>query len=311
MRRYVRVMLGPKSNFANECFAGGFIAAGFIFGLDLTGKLPDEWRAFNTAYIPVCLEQNPGKTKVAAGLNCGALWTICKGLNIGDMVLCPDGQGSYHVGEISGDYVYAPDTQLPHHRPVKWLDRIIARSSMSEQLARSSGSASTVSDVTKHAAEIEQLIGHVPQPASVVATDPEIEDPVAFAMEKHLEDFLVANWASTVLSKDFDIFQEDGELVGQQYLTDVGPIDILATSKDKKRFLVVELKRGRASDVVVGQLLRYMGYIKEQVAEPGQSVEGVIVALDSDPKLRYALAAMPNVSFYRYQVSFKLVLGDK
>lgn len=86
-----------------------------------------------------------------------------------------------------------------------------------------------------------------------------------------------------------------------------GPIDILAVSRDGKHLLVIELKRGRATDDVVGQTLRYMGYVKEQIAEPDQTVEGMIIALEDDQKLRWALAAVPNVSFYRYQVSFKLV----
>jgi restriction system protein len=144
-------------------------------------------------------------------------------------------------------------------------------------------------------------------PATVVATDPVIEDPLAFAMEKHLEDFLVGNWGQTELSREFAIYEEDGEAVGQQYATDAGPIDILAVSRDRMRLLVVELKRGRASDVVVGQTLRYMGYVKEQIAEPGQTVEGAIIALEDDRKLRWALAAVPNIRFYRYQVSFRLV----
>lgn len=126
-------------------------------------------------------------------------------------------------------------------------------------------------------------------------------------MEKHLEDFLVANWDQTDLSKDFLIYEEEGEPVGRQYSTEVGPIDVLAISKDKKRLLVIELKRGKASDVVVGQTLRYMGFVKDQIAEPNQSVEGVIIALEDDPKLRWALMAVPGISFYRYQVSFKLV----
>ena len=142
---------------------------------------------------------------------------------------------------------------------------------------------------------------------NIVATNPVVEDPVAFAMEKHLEDFLVKNWAQTELAQHFKIYEEDGELVGQQYATDAGPIDILAVSKDGQRLLVVELKRGRASDVVVGQILRYMGYVKEQIAEPHQTVEGAIIALDDDQKLRWALLAVPNISFYRYQVSFKLI----
>ena len=83
-----------------------------------------------------------------------------------------------------------------------------------------------------------------------------MEDASAFALEKHLEDFLVENWSQTELGKEFDIFEEEGERVGQQYPTDTGPLDILAVSKDKKRLLVVELKKGRASDAVVGQALR-------------------------------------------------------
>ena len=97
--------------------------------------------------------------------------------------------------------------------------------------------------------------------------------------------------------------------MGQQYGTDAGPIDILAVSKDGQRLLVVELKRGRASDVVVGQVLRYMGYIKEEIAEPDQTVEGVIIAHEVDQKLRWALASVPSITFYRYQISFKLVKG--
>ena len=31
--------------------------------------------------------------------------------------------------------------------------------------------------------------------------------------EKHLEDFLVANWSQTELAAEYDIFEEEGELV--------------------------------------------------------------------------------------------------
>ena len=41
-------------------------------------------------------------------------------------------------------------------------------------------------------------------------------------MEQHLEDFLVQNWAQTELGKEYDVYSEEGERVGQQYLTDTG-----------------------------------------------------------------------------------------
>jgi len=177
---------------------------------------------------------------------------------------------------------------------------------MSDALRNSAGSIGTVSDVSGYREEIEKLIGGGSVP-SIVSTDPTIEDPATFALEKHLEDFLVQNWAQTDLGKEYDIFEEDGEKVGQQYQTDTGPIDVLAIRKDKKELLVLELKKGRASDVVVGQVLRYMGYALQELAEQGQTVKGVIIALEDDQRLRRALAATQNIAFYRYQVSFKLL----
>jgi len=296
-------MLGKKSVYAAQCFAENFIGAGFGIEEDLTGKLPDEWRQFNKMFIPVYIDLHPGKSKVSAGLACGFLWTVAKGIMKGDIVLCPDGEGSYRVGEVTGDYYYTSGGILPHRRPVQWFSYTIDRASMSEPLKNSAGSIGTISNISSYRDELEKLIGGVPV---IVATDPTVEDPAAFALEKHLEDFLVQNWKHTGLGKKYDIYDEEGELVGQQYPTDTGPIDILAIRKDKKELLVIELKKGRASDVVVGQVLRYMGFVLQELAENDQAVKGVIIALDDDQRIRRALAATSNIDFYRYQISFNL-----
>ena len=162
-----------------------------------------------------------------------------------------------------------------------------------------------MSDISKYAEEIERLIAGN-SPPTLISTDQTVEDPAIFALEKQLEDFLVQNWKQTELGKNYDIYEEDGELVGQQYQSDTGPIDILSISKDKKELLVVELKKGRASDSVVGQIQRYMGYVQEELAEEGQEVKGVIIALEDDLKIRRALSVTRNIEFYRYQVSFRL-----
>jgi len=96
-------------------------------------------------------------------------------------------------------------------------------------------------------------------------------------------------------------------LVGQQYPTDTGPIDILAISHDKQTILVIELKRGRASDRVVGQTLRYMGYVQDELAGPDQTVQGLVIALEDDQGLKRALSMVPSIKFKRYEVSFKLL----
>jgi restriction system protein len=176
---------------------------------------------------------------------------------------------------------------------------------MSEALQNSTGSIGTVSDVSHYHEEIEKLIGGVTAPR-LISTDETVENPAAFALEEHLEDFLVKNWAQTELGKEYDIYEEDGEKA-QQYQTDTGPLDILAISKDKRRLLVVELKKGRAADAVVGQTLRYMSFVQEMLAEKDQTVHGIIIALEDDQRIRRALAMVSNVRFCRYQVNFKLI----
>ena len=303
--RYIRLMLGAKSVYTQECLRGNFVGVDFDIHQDLSRDLPDNWRDFNKRFIPVYLSKNPEKSKVAAGLSCGALWTLAKGIKRGDIILSPDGTGSYHVAEVVDDYSYHAGQVLPHRRSVRWLNKTIQRSEMSDSLRNSSGSIGTVSDITGYISELEQLIGERQQPV-IVSTDETIEDPSVFALEKHLEEFLVTNWSSTELGKVYEIYKEGNDIIGQQYQTDTGPIDILAISKDRKELLVVELKKGRASDSVVGQIQRYMGYVLEELADNDQQVKGVIIALEDDNRIKRALAVAPNIRFYRYQVSFKL-----
>lgn len=298
-------MLGAKSIHADECFKGNFIGADFDINFDLTNNLPDNWRDFNQKYIPEWLTKHPGKSKVAAGLSCGALWTIAKGIQKGEIVLCPSGQGNYYIGEVIDNYSYKPSNILPHRRQVKWHANTIERTSMSDALRNSTGSIGTVSDITKYADEIETLIGGI-KPTTIISTDISVENASEFALEKHLEDFLIKNWKQTELGLNYDIYEEDGELVGQQYPSDTGPIDILAISKDKKTILVVELKKGRVSDNVVGQIQRYMGYVLEELAEENQTVKGIIIALEDDLRIKRALSVTRNIEFYRYQINFKL-----
>lgn len=305
MKNYYRVMAGKASVHAEECRSDGFIGADFAIREDLTAHLSDDWRSFNEHFIPVFQANSPGKSKIAAGLACGALWRIAKGIEIGDTILTPDGEGSYMVGEVIGDYEYVPDEILFHRRRVRWSDTRIARLAMSDALRHSTGSIGTVCKITVHRDELYRLTSDLPTPVSLV-TQVGIEDPLAFAFEEHLEEFLIANWSQTNLADQWRIYEEDGQRIGQQYATDAGEIDILAQSHDGKRLLVIELKRGRASDVVLGQILRYMGFIQEQVAEDDQSVEGAIIAYEDDAKLQWALKAVSSVRFLRYEVSFKL-----
>lgn len=304
MKDYRRLMLGKGSEHAETCYKENFIGIDYGIDQDLTGRLPDDWREFNKMFISIYLENNPDKSKIAAGLACGAIWVVSKGMSEGDIVICPDGDGNYYVGEISSAYFYKPGGILPHRRSVKWYPIVIERSMFSEAFQKSTARGVIV-QVTDYAEEIETLLGGN-KPPTLISTDDSIEDPSVFALESHLEHFLVENWKHTLLGKEYDIFEEDGELSGQQYPSDTGPIDILAVSKDKKTLMVIELKKGRASDRVVGQIQRYMGYVKDVLAENGQQVKGIIIALEDDLRIRRALSVTQDISFYRYQINFEL-----
>ena len=126
-----------------------------------------------------------------------------------------------------------------------------------------------------------------------------------FGLEKHLEDFLIENWSMTELGKKYELIEENGELISQQYRTNIGIIDILVREKESGNYVVIELKRNQTSDDTVGQLARYMGWIKKNKAN-GSKVKGIIVARKYDEKLDYAIQMLKDVEVFIYKLDFKL-----
>lgn len=152
-----------------------------------------------------------------------------------------------------------------------------------------------------------------------VETTPEEEETPAhevtdsssseFVLEKHLEDFLVGNWGSTELSKRYELFEDEGG-TSQQYPTEGRDrIDILVKDKKDGSFVVIELKKGQTNDDTVGQLARYMGWVKKHKAN-GKGVKGIIIARSNDPRLRNALEVVPNTELLLYRVNFSLINPD-
>jgi len=300
-------MAGRKQEFLPLCLSDGFVGVDFDVDTDLSGSFTDEWHDFNKVIIPLIKKFQPEKTKIGAGLAGGCIWRIGKGIRTGDIVLCPNGEKELHIGEVSGDYFYVPGQPLQHRRKVTWFEERIPRNDLSTDFKNALGAGLSVICIDDHGSEIENFLGGNSKPVTLTTNDESIEDPAVFALEKYLEEFLISNWDKTQLSKKYDIYSEDGQTVGQQYETDTGRIDILAISKDHKELLVIELKKGRASDKVVGQIQTYMGYLIEEFVEEGQTVKGLIIALEDDPKIRRALVVAKGIDFYRYEVDFRLI----
>ena len=79
-------------------------------------------------------------------------------------------------------------------------------------------------------------------------------------------------------------------LVGSQFQTGgAGRIDILARDASNN-FVVLELKRDKASDAALGQLLRYLGWIRLNLSET-DVVRGFVIGDSIDQNMEYAILA--------------------
>lgn len=142
--------------------------------------------------------------------------------------------------------------------------------------------------------------------APLAAQMPAGGSPLDSLIETKLEDWLVEHWSEVHFFSKLKLYEEKGEVVGQQFDThEVGRIDLLCEEEESADLVVIELKRGRPSDEVVGQLARYIGWTQRNLAN-GRRVRGIVLAPEFDPKLRYAAAAIPDTTLLRYQTRFEV-----
>jgi len=130
---------------------------------------------------------------------------------------------------------------------------------------------------------------------------------MVFGLERHLHDFLFENWDKLDIGREWAVYSTPAkEDAGYEFACSVGRMDILAKHRTHNKWLVVELKRNDTSDAVVGQVLRYMGWIKKWLADPTDEVHGIIIAQEGDESLHYAVSTVPNLTFQVYEVEFRL-----
>ena len=175
----------------------GYMGVDFIGDYDIKPHPGPGAEAFRSAMNSVFLNMYPDKSRIAAGLAMGNLWAACEGIGEGDMVLAPKPGRTCQYGIVAGPYEYHPGTELPHRRRVDWKGTL-NKDDMSPTLASSTGSMMTVFQLTAHTAELAALtqLADSAQPIAQ-AISSQVEDQLAFQMEKQLKDFLVHNWRST------------------------------------------------------------------------------------------------------------------
>lgn len=135
-----------------------------------------------------------------------------------------------------------------------------------------------------------------------IEEEKEISTEVSIQMERDLEDFLVNNL--NLIEEGLELYIDEHGQNGRQYSTDVGTIDLLCKNKDD--FVIIELKKGRTSDSVVGQISRYIGWVRENLSE-GHNVRGIVIVHEFNPKLKYAVLAHENLELKYYEIQIKFI----
>lgn len=130
----------------------------------------------------------------------------------------------------------------------------------------------------------------------------EPEGATEFAYESDLRNFLAKNLSK--IEAGLKLYEEEG-IKGIEFPVGGRFIDILAIDSNGD-FVVVELKVSRGYDRVVGQLMRYMAWIKKNQAEPTQKVRGIIVAREISEDLLLACSLLADVQLLEYEISLSL-----
>ncbi|NQE44660.1 Endonuclease NucS [ANME-1 cluster archaeon GoMg2] len=106
------------------------------------------------------------------------------------------------------------------------------------------------------------------------------------------------------LASDPSQIEQGLELQEKEYDTkSAGRIDLMCIDRNRD-FVVVETKKGKESDKVVGQIQRYMGWINRNLAKNCENVRGIIIVNEFDEWLDYAVSVNDNIQLMYYEVKF-------
>jgi len=150
--------------------------------------------------------------------------------------------------------------------------------------------------------EIQNQVSNIPN-ITVEEENETFTSEISFEFEKQLESFLKDNL--TAIERELTIYTDEDGNEGKQYVTDVGIIDLLCLDKNKD-FVVIELKKKRTSDIVVGQVLRYMGWLNQNLNKE-KKVRGLIITPELDDKLEYAASMVSSIQVKYYRINLEFV----
>lgn len=134
---------------------------------------------------------------------------------------------------------------------------------------------------------------------------PEAEQPFNALEVQHYQTLVHRNFRRLFPTLRYYDEASQNEVSGHYDTQEIGILDFLAVD-DHNNLIVIELKR-RASDQTLGQLLRYMGWVREILCEDNQEVKGMILADTVDVKLDYALNVVSGVEIRRIKLDIEII----
>jgi hypothetical protein len=207
------------------------------------------------------------------------------------------------LGSVRGHLLRAStnDRGRLHHQGISETDDLLVKVAPGQYRLYESG---------KDPAPIREFMdGDVARAEGLAAAEEDAEekldaDPLPgsseFLLEKDLQRYLAENL--TCMEPGLRLYEYDGVRGIEFEAGDGRRIDILAVDRNGG-LVVLELKVSRGFERVIGQILRYMNWVRKEVAEPGQRVRGMIVCRTISEDLRLACASIGNVDLFEYKLS--------
>jgi restriction system protein len=219
------------------------IAIGWEQMGDLT-LLSSDRESFKTKYTEAYPDAKKGSVNTCSAM----LYRFCNEMKIGDFVVYPSKiDRMINIGEIIGGYVYdeSQDSQLVHHRSVKWLKHI-PRLMFSQGALYEVGSALTLFSVKNYASEFLEVL------AKGFKTKPDNSDDITVGVTadeifENTRDYVLKEISRHLKGYDLENFVAD-LLRTMGYRTIVSPrggdggIDITAYKDELPPRILVQVK---------------------------------------------------------------------
>ncbi len=122
----------------------------------------------------------------------------------------------------------------------------------------------------------------------------ETKSKFSFIFEEEEEEENVHEKLQYVIGTHPELVEAGLKILDEEVETPMGRIDLLGEDKDGN-LVVIEIKTGKPEEKALNQCLRYMRWVKENLAKSDQDIRGIIVGEENNKYLSYTADMIPNL----------------